>query len=268
MNYHDLLALPGKLLARFITRQVSGYTEFSVHSREILAATIEPCDVLLVEGNQWVSGAIKYLTQSTWSHSAVYVGNIVDPERSFRDPPVLIEADITQGVIAVPLSKYTRLNTRICRPVGLTPDDKLKVINYMMRHLGCDYDLKNILDLARYLLPTPPVPSRFRRQLIALGSGDPTRAICSSLIAQAFQSVGYPILPQESTDETARQIQYNIRHHSLYAPRDFDLSPYFEVIKPTLQSNFDYQTFAWETRPASSPTVTDTPLCHRSGKHE
>jgi hypothetical protein len=36
-----------------------------------------------------------------------------------------------------------------------------------------------------------------------------------------------------------------IRHHSLYTPRDFDISPYFEVIKPILAYNFDYRGLAW-----------------------
>ena len=35
---------------------------------------MEPGDILLVEGNQRVSSAIKYLTQSTWSHAAFYLG--------------------------------------------------------------------------------------------------------------------------------------------------------------------------------------------------
>lgn len=65
----------------------------------------------------------------------------------------------------------------------------------MVERIGCTYDMRNIIDLARFLLPTPPVPVRWRRQMIALGSGEPTRAICSTLIAQAFQSVRYPILP-------------------------------------------------------------------------
>lgn len=69
----------------------------------------------------------------------------------------------------------------------------------MVSRLGLAYDLKNIIDLARYLLPTPPVPSFMRRKMLALGSGDPTRAICTTLIAQAFQSVRYPILPRVET---------------------------------------------------------------------
>lgn len=240
-------SLPGHLLAKFITQEISGYQTFSVHDADTLAEVIKPCDVLLVEGNQWVSGAIKYLTQSTWSHSAMYVGNIIDPETSASNPKVMIEADIRLGVVAVPLSNYARFNTRICRPVGLSSDDKATIISFMMKNLGMSYDLKNVVDLARYLFPTPPIPRRFRRRMLALGSGDPTQAICSSLIAQAFHSVGYPILPDKVSHQNDLETLYQIRHHSLFTPRDFDLSPYFKVIKPTLvsSSNFDHRTFRW-----------------------
>jgi hypothetical protein len=88
--------------------------------------------------------------------------------------------------------------------------------------------------------------------LLAFGSGDPTRAICSSLIAQAFQSVRYPILPRITREFRAdplarsqRREILHIRHHSLYAPRDFDLSPYFHIIKPTLEAGFDYRSVVW-----------------------
>ena len=43
------------------------------------------------------------------------------------------------------------------------------------------------------------------------------------------------------------------RHYSLFAPRDFDLSPYFKVIKPSL-SDFDYTTMKWERRESSDPS--------------
>lgn len=112
---------------------------------------------------------------------------------------------------------------------------------------GHQYDLKNVLDLARYLLPTPPVPVGWRRRLLALGSGDPTRAICSTLIAQCFAEVRYPILPQVETLPVTRpdcpdcvQRVHHVRHHSLYVPRDFDVSPYFQIIKPTLTLGFDF----------------------------
>ena len=119
----------------------------------------------------------------------------------------------------------------------------------MVSRLGLAYDLKNIIDLVRYLLPTPPVPSFMRRKMLALGSGDPTRAICTTLIAQAFQSVRYPILPRVETlsAESSRRCRHgvreilHIRYHSLFAPRDFDVSPYFQVVKPLVEGGFDYR---------------------------
>lgn len=119
--------------------------------------------------------------------------------------------------------------------------------------VGQHYDLRNVIDLIRYLLPTPPVPVRFRRRMIALGAGAPTRAICSTLIAQAFQSIHYPILPEidcpsvdgADANREARSEILHIRHHSLFVPRDFDISPYFAIVKPTLQGRFDHRTLIW-----------------------
>lgn len=208
---------------------------------------------MLVEGNTRISTAIKYLTQSTWSHAALYVGEKSGQYDEQMRPLGLIEADIKQGVISVALSKYRSFNTRICRAVNLTETDKEKVIRYMVDSLGRSYDLKNVIDLARYLLPTPPVPVRFRRRMLALGSGDPSRAICSTLIAQAFQAVRYPILPEiEKRTEIERfgyteQEILHIRHHSLFAPRDFDISPYFKIVKPTIESGFDYRKLVWSS---------------------
>ena len=89
--------------------------------------------------------------------------------------------------------------------------------------------------------------------MIGFGSGDPTRAICSTLIAQAFQSVRYPILPTAqsvpSKDPTCPGCMdeiLHIRHHSLFVPRDFDVSPYFAVPKPTLAAGFDCRTLVWD----------------------
>ena len=79
--------------------------------------------------------------------------------------------------------------------------------------------------------------------MIALGSGHPTRIICSALIAQAFEHVRYPILPKVTRldSDAARREILEIRHSSLYAPRDFDISPYFEVVKPTIEQRLRLQ---------------------------
>lgn len=240
-----------KSLIGYLTSESRRYKTFSAYDTSQLLTVLEPGDVVLVEGDQRLSSAIKYLTQSTWSHAALYVGpGVVSSKYFAKDVPALIEADLKSGVTAIPLSKYSTFNTRICRAEGLSKEDQKTVVEYMTASLGMHYDLKNIYDLARYLLPHPPVPTRFRRQLIALGSGDPTRAICSSLIAQAFQLVRFPILPYvhrvDSYDQQLEEI-LQIRHHTLFAPRDFDLSPYFKVVKPAITGEFDYKKLQWQS---------------------
>jgi hypothetical protein len=251
----------GRLLGHYLSQPVTHYKPLTTSPAGALAVTLRPGDVLLVEGNTRVSAAIKYLTQSTWSHSAIYVGNAVDDGENPSDPPVLVEADMVLGVCAVPLSKYASFHTRICRPVGLTEEDAKRVVAYVLSRIGHTYDMKNMFDLARYLFPTPPVPRRWRRRALALGSGEPTKAICSSLIAQAFQSVRYPILPdtkRRKTDPHAadhnREILF-IRHYSLYMPRDFDISPYFQVVKPSIEQGFNYKGLTWEDTPADEPSA-------------
>ena len=242
-----LLDWIGTVVARQLAKPSSGYEPYAAARPELVAMTIRPADVLLVEGRRSkINSAIRYLTQSTWSHSALYVG--LGPKLGEVDgePLVLVEAELGKGVIASPLSKYATFNTRICRPVGLTPEDRNKVVKYAVERIGYDYDLKNIIDLMRYFLPQPPVPASWRRRMIALGSGEPTRAICSSLIAQAFESVDYPILPDvRRVDDQSRREIMHIRHHSLYAPRDFDVSPFFAIVKPTIETGFDYKQMKW-----------------------
>ena len=247
-----MLRVLGRRLARYLNQPIKRYEPFAVVALECLEAVLQPGDVLLVEGKRRVSTAIKYLTQSTWSHAALFVG---DFQRTglCREAPTLIEADIEHGVIAVPLTRYAGHNLRVCRAASLTREDRARVCRYAVDRIGYSYDLKNVIDLARYLLPVPPVPVYWRRRMLALGSGSPTRAICSTLIAQAFQSVRYPILPRIETThgdgdrhltQGAREV-LNVRHFSLFTPRDFDISPYFQIVKPEVQCGFDYQSLRW-----------------------
>ena len=246
-----LLDAIGRRLARKLNEPASGYKPYTPSDFPTLCRVLRPGDVVLVEGGERISTAIKYLTQSTWSHAAMYVGDLLPDPGDGSERPRLVEVNLGQGCVAAPLSKYASFNTRICRPGGLTPEDRRAVAEFMLARIGLNYDLRNIFDLARYFLPTPPVPVRWRRRMIAFGSGDPTRAICSSLIARAFQSVRYPILPEvrtvkvrQGTQEAVAEILH-IRHHSLFAPRDFDLSPYFEIVKPHIAGGFDHRRLTW-----------------------
>jgi hypothetical protein len=241
-----ILDQTGRALARFLTAPRPRELRGSTSVPDALESVLRKGDVLLVEGDTRISVAIKYLTQSSWSHAALFIGDALGPEADGSAPRVLIEADVNAGVRAVPLSSYVTQHTRICRPVGLSDDEIDRVIGYAVARIGRQYDRKHIWDLARYLVPTPPVPSRWRRRLLAVGSGDPTRAICSTLIAEAFDSVGYPILPHpmlsrggEPAAEMAAAEVRHIHDAGLFVPRDFDVSPYFRIIKPTLEQGFD-----------------------------
>lgn len=233
----------GRMIIRYLEKPILNYRSYQFLPLAELEANLRPGDILLVEGNQRISSAIKYLTQSTWSHAAYYVGRDAGLKDAHGHAAALVEADLSKGVIAASLTKYLGYNTRICRPSLITKKDQEAVSRYIIGSLGHSYDVKNVIDLARYLLPQPPVPQSWRRKMIALGSGEPTQAICSTLIARAFQSVGYPILP-DVTRENQREVMH-IRHHSLFTPRDFDLSPYFSIIKPTIEKRPDYKSFNW-----------------------
>jgi hypothetical protein len=254
----------GRWLAQRLRRELPGEEPFVPSDPDALRRSLRAADVLLIAGNSKLSTAIKYLTQSTWSHAAMYVGDVLEPGTS-GEACALIEVTPVDGCVSVPLSKYERYHTRICRPVGLTDADREEVLEFMISRLGTQYDMRNVFDLARYLLPTPPVPTRWRRRMIAFGSGEPTRTICSTLIAEAFGRVQYPILPrverviaeQRGISQFRRREILHIRHHSLYAPADFDLSPYFEIVKPTLKEGFNYKGLTW---------AQDGSRSHREGK--
>ncbi|MEM5502866.1 YiiX/YebB-like N1pC/P60 family cysteine hydrolase [Ahrensia kielensis] len=255
----SILARIGTWIAQRLERETSGYQPYTPSDPETLYRTLQPGDILLIEGNRKISAAIKYLTQSTWSHAALYIGDALDEKNEEGHAKRLIEVNLGRGCTAEPLENYQTFNTRICRASGLTPEDRQTIVNFMISKIGLQYDTKNILDMARYLLPTPPVPVRWRRRMIEFGSGDPTRAICSTLIAQAFHEINYPILPEitaapgraRATSDYSRREILHIRHYSLFTPRDFDLSPYFQIVKPTLEFGFDYKKVIW------GPSIND-----------
>ncbi len=207
-----------------------------------LSFELKPADVILVEGRSRVAEVIKLITQSAWTHSALFLGrryDIHDPDLQDRvnffyrgdpDEQLLLEAVMGQGTIVVPLSKYRQDHLRICRPEGLSPQDTQRVISYAIRHLGTDYDVRQLLDLARFLFPWSFMPRRWRSSLFQHNAGKPTHTVCSSLLAEAFGAVDFPILPfiDRRDDGTVRFFKRNPR---LFAPRDFDYSPYFHIIK-------------------------------------
>ena len=255
----------GRRIAAFLAKPRERTSQIPTSPWNLLAATLRKGDVLLVEGSSRFSTAIKYLTQSTWSHAALCIGDAAGAPAAGEEPRLLVDVDVVEGVRTIPLSTFAGMHTRICRPVGLAPQEIDALVRFMLDRRGTTYDLKNILDLARYFIRTPPLPGALRRRALALGSGEPTKAICSTLLAQAFASVRYPILPevelvdaQSPGGERARREILHIRHHSLYAPRDFDVSPFFQIVKPRLEQGFDHRQLEWR-EPAAEPTGGPSP---------
>jgi Permuted papain-like amidase enzyme, YaeF/YiiX, C92 family len=261
--------------ARVLTKPRGNYARLLTNDPENLRRGLKPGDVILVDGDQRVSEVIKYLTQSSWSHSVLYIGDELLKRypserramevRHGRDAQhMFLEALVEEGVTASPLSKYADFNLRVCRPVSLRPDDLRRILDEVLAQIGQHYDVKNLLDLARYFFPVTLIPRRLRRRALQFGSGVTTQVICSSLIGRAFQNVGYPILPATAPGATPAP-RYRLRDRllrrspppyatlfrrqlpALITPRDFDLSPYFAVMKSHLveADGFDYRRIQW-----------------------
>ena len=255
----SLLQFPGRRLTAFLAQPSEPQAHLATSPHKRVAATLRKGDVLLVEGTSRFSSAIKYLTHSTRSHAALYIGDRWDAPEDNEPPRVLADVDVIEGVRVSPLETFSGWHTRIRRPIGLSDEAIDRLIDFMFSRVGYMYALKNIVDLARYLIRTPPLPGGVKRRFIALGSGAPMRAICSKFLAQEFESLRCPILPEieliAATPpgvQAAREEILHIRHSSLYAPRDFDIPPFFCVVKPRHEGDFDLRRLVWSGRKMSS----------------
>jgi hypothetical protein len=272
--------------ARLLTKPLANYVQRVPNNIDKLKKTLRKGDVLLVEGDQRVSQVIRYLTQSSWSHCALYIGDELlhgDPQRAadlrerFGDDAqhLIIEAELGLGVCASPISKYERFNIRICRPQGLHRDDVAVLLGYVIARIGQRYDIRHIVELLRFFFPVSIVPRRWRNAALTFGSDRRHAVICSSLLGEAFARIGYPILPDVTISDAylpplawwkrvvirkePRPLA-KFRHHgaAFVTPRDFDLSPYFEVVKFNHLGapRFDYREIVWDTPPAAAPQQT------------
>jgi len=267
-------------VARYMSEPMGHYDLRAPNDLEQLKATIRKGDVVLVEGDQRVSAVIKYLTRSSWSHAVLYIGDELlrrDPElkrrarETFGDAAehLIVEA-LFDGVVAAPLAKYIDFNIRICRPHRLRSDHLRVILDEAVQAIGWRYDLRNILELALHLVYVSLLPGRHRRKALRFGSGASSQVICTSLLGQLFHKVGFPVLPSVSALEAAtavqpraqprpwswlarrrrmaRPLRYRRRHPTELTPRDFDLSPYFEIVKYSLvqERRFDYSQIEWE----------------------
>jgi hypothetical protein len=279
-------------LAEILSQPLSYYERRGWNDVAALRRHIRKGDVVLIEGDTRIAGVIKYLTQSSWSHAALYLGDeLVRRPGPLRDRTLaqfgdqaqhLILEALHEGVVVAPLNKYVDFNIRVCRPFKLKPEHLQRIFDDAIAAIGWRYDLRNVLDLARYFLPVSLVPARFRRDALHFGSRLPTEVICSSLVGRLFGTVGYPIMPLEASGASSsvrperaerpgwfRRLLgressedytglFKMRHPTLLTPRDFDLSPYFEIIKFNVLADgpFDYEKIQWEAPDSQEPKQT------------
>jgi hypothetical protein len=237
-----------KKFDNWLTREPQSGGEIMPYDFNRLKHEIRPGDVLLIEGRSRISNIIRSIIQSPWSHAALYIGRLVDFEDEETQALILkhihsnhgeeikekthlvIEDILDKGTIITPLSAYKHQHIRICRPIGIVPTDLNVVISYALSALGQPYNVRQLLDLARFILPWYFLPRRWRSSLFRTSSGKPESGVCSSLIAEAFSSVQFPVLPFTKVDED-QSMEVFQRNPYLFTPKDFDFSPYFAIIK-------------------------------------
>lgn len=234
---------------------------------ERLCFEIRPADVLLVEGRGRISHVIQTVSRSVWTHSALYIGHLhhidnVEIKKIVQEHlppgaehhPLVLEALLGQGVVINSLYDYSDYHVRICRPRGLAVVDVKRVIAYAIKHLGFGYDVRQLFDLARLLFPYTLLPRHWHSSLFEHKAGTEIRTVCSTLIAEAYASVHFPIIP-EIDKEHQQDTRIKPRNPRLFIPCDFDYSPYFDIIKyPYMPQTerFLYQKLPWSDHPSSN----------------
>lgn len=238
-------------LRRYLTKRIVHYLMQPTHPPRLsffdykrMCDELRPGDVILVEGRNRNSKIIKHITFSPWTHAALYVGPIHkiqdDTLRAYLkrhytgyiEDPIIIESLLGEGTLIHPLKRYQHEHMRICRPIGLAHDDAEKIIHHASQHLGGKYNLRRFIDLGRFLLKSRLFPRLWRSTLLDTEiNSQSTREICSTMLAAAFGSIDFPILPLIDTDEEQKKISLIRRNPRLYTPSDFDFSPYFNIIK-------------------------------------
>lgn len=189
-------------LADRLNRDIHSYHLRVPNDMTTWKAMLQAGDVILVEGNKLISRVVMAVTHSTWSHSALYVGDgrVIDPLPS-------------TGTVLNTVDAFENLNIRVCRPVGLNETERRRVCDFALSHLGRRYDHMNVSNILR---------SYFRKKRDAsefLGDISASSEVCSGLLAEAYDQVGFVVLDGVN--------------FSQIVPGDFDLSPYFEIVKIT-----------------------------------
>jgi hypothetical protein len=203
---------------------------------------LQQADVLLFRGRARVSRVISFITQSQWTHAALYIGRCSDFNhdsptlaliRQFYDgdehEQLVVESLLGQGTTISPLSMYHDESIRLSRPHGLLKEDAGLVVEYAVKQVGREYDIRQLFDLARFVFPYALLPRRWLSSLFNFKAGAATKAVCSTVLVESFMQVQFPVTPV--IHQVGPTVAVYRRNPRLVTPADFDYSPYFEIIK-------------------------------------
>jgi hypothetical protein len=207
-------------LACYLATPLDELSTLSAVDLQALGAVLRRGDVLLCAGNTRCAELVKRLTRSGWSHVSMYVGPLEDRP----DPRCIVEAHIAGGVRAIRLSELDARRVAVLRPLHLADTDGARLAEYVLRHIGSEYDFAHAWLLARSLVirrswaRVRSVPATLRRNA--------TRFICSSLIAHAFAVIGRSVFPSGAT------VRGRDGSHNLVVPADFEHASLFAIVWP------------------------------------
>ncbi len=234
-----------KFLAQLISRWLLAkkYDPFYFGSNwHAIRYELRPGDLILVEGQTRVARIIQRLTLSSWSHVMLYVGRIHDVEdihlrQQIQDfgqfepeDMIILESEMGRGTVVQSLKYYEGYHLRILRPKNISYLDVQQVVKYCVSRLGTPYNLRQIVDLMRFLLPWKILPRRWGSSLFRYSPNAPS-TVCSTLLAEAFAHINFPVLPLIKASDKPGHYQLFQRNPQFVFPATFDKSPYFEVIK-------------------------------------
>jgi hypothetical protein len=172
---------------------------------EVSKDELQKGDVILISGRTRMANVIEWVTNSKWTHAALYIGD-----------GLLIESLVGEGVVIKSVDVYINDEIRICRHKDITKEKARDIINFMADHLEAKYDVRAIFDLLRLMAPIWIMPRKWRSTIFKDAFLD--KYTCSELITLAYNSVGLPII-----------LGLKAKAH---VPGDFDRSVYVDVIKP------------------------------------
>lgn len=206
-----------------------------------LSRTLQPGDVILIDGRSRLDEALKSVTSSRWSRAILYLGqphDIADPALRRQlaeylpcgpDTRLILSARLDSGITLQSLSLLEHEHLRICRPRSLDNEERQALIRHAISRLGVGTQ-RSWFSVITLLLPWSLLPRRWRCSSFAALAGSLLRQITGTPVGEAFNFVQFPVMPLVKQERDGASHLYS-RQPGIYFASDFDHSPYLDIVK-------------------------------------